>query len=120
MRIVIISLAVFVLAIEVFAHNATVPQTQAMLRGQITDELGGLIAGATITLVDSKGVEKTTTSNREGVYVINGLAPGKYTLRISAIGFAFFDGTNFISDGDENVAEAVEFGPGFGFRGLDH
>lgn len=91
MRIVIISLAVFVCAIAAFAHNAPTPQTQATLRGQITDELGGLIPGASVTLVDSKGVEKTTTSTREGGYVISGLAPGQYSMRVSATGFGLYE-----------------------------
>ncbi len=91
MRIVIISLALFFVAIEISAHNGLTPQAQATLRGQITDELGGLIAGASITLVDSNGVEKTTTSTREGIYVISGLAPGKYTLRIKATGFDMYE-----------------------------
>lgn len=91
MRIACISLALCVLAMEAFAYSGPTPPTEATLRGQITDELGGLIPGAVITLVDAKGVEKTTTTTREGVYVINGLAPGKYTLRVSAPGFALYE-----------------------------
>ena len=90
MRIAIITLGLFILASDVFALGPT-PQTQTTLRGQITDELGGLIVGATITLADAKGVEKTTTSSRDGTYEISGLAPGNYTLRISATGFASYE-----------------------------
>lgn len=90
MRIATIILGLFILASEVFALGPT-PQTQATLRGQVTDELAGLIVGASITLADAKGVEKTTTSTRDGTYAISGLAPGKYTLRVSATGFALYE-----------------------------
>lgn len=63
-------------------------QGRGTLRGVINDEFGATIVGATVTLVDSAGVEKTTTTNGEGVYSFNGLAPGKYTLRASSTGFA--------------------------------
>ena len=61
------------------------------IRGQVTDELGGTIVGAIVTLVDSSGAQKTATTNEEGVYVFNGLAPGKYTVRVAQQGFAPFE-----------------------------
>jgi Carboxypeptidase regulatory-like domain/TonB dependent receptor-like, beta-barrel len=66
-------------------------QTRATLRGVIKDELGGTIVGATVTLTDAVGLEKTATTNGEGVYVFSGLAPGKYFLRAIATGFAATD-----------------------------
>ena len=52
------------------------------------DELGGAIVGATVTAIDGKGVEKTVVTNDGGSYTINGLAPGKYTVRAINAGFA--------------------------------
>src|SRR6266498_1606154 len=66
-------------------------QTRATLRGVIKDELGGTIVGATVTLTDAAGLEKTASTNGEGVYVFSGLAPGKYSLRATARGFAATD-----------------------------
>ena len=63
-------------------------QRAGSLRGQVLDELGGAIVGATITVIDSKGVEKTVVTNNAGTYTINGLAPGKYTVRAVNAGFA--------------------------------
>src|SRR6185312_13583761 len=68
-------------------------QSRGSLRGVIKDELGATIVGATVTLVDANGVEKTTTTNGEGAYVFNGLAPGKYVVRAAATGFANADET---------------------------
>src|ERR1043165_6017391 len=61
------------------------------LRGQVLDELGGAIVGATVTAIDAKGTEKTVTTNNNGIYTINGLAPGKYTLRVVNSGFAIYE-----------------------------
>jgi hypothetical protein len=61
------------------------------LRGQVTDEQGGVISGATITLIDSNNVEKTTTTNDQGNYTFNNVAPGKYFLRAIASGFALYE-----------------------------
>ena len=57
------------------------------------DELGGAIVGASVTAIDAKGVEKTVVTNDGGSYTINGLAPGKYTVRAINAGFAMFENT---------------------------
>ena len=66
-------------------------QANAGLRGQVLDEFGGAIVGATITLIDAKGTEKSTTTNDQGNYSFTGLLPGKYTLRAINSGFAPFE-----------------------------
>jgi len=62
-------------------------QRPGALRGQVLDELGGAIIGASVTVIDSKGVEKSVVTNDGGSYVVNGLAPGKYTVRATNAGF---------------------------------
>lgn len=66
-------------------------QGKATLKGQISDEFGGVIVGATVTLTDAKGVTKTATTSGEGTYLISGLAPGKYAVQVVAAGFANYD-----------------------------
>ena len=63
-------------------------QVRGNLRGLITDELGAAIVGANVTLTDSTGSQKKTTTNDEGVYNFAGLAPGRYSLQAVAPGFA--------------------------------
>jgi hypothetical protein len=60
----------------------------ATLRGQVTDEFGGAVVGATVAVVNQSGVEKTVVTNNEGMYVVSGLVPGAYTVRATATGFA--------------------------------
>lgn len=66
-------------------------QSLATLRGRVADEFGGLVVGAVVTIADQNGVEKTATTDGEGKYVFAGLAPGRYTLRASASGFAPYE-----------------------------
>jgi len=66
-------------------------QSTGTLKGQVSDEFGGVIVGATVVAVNPSGAEKTVTTNGEGNFVFNGLAPGKYTIRVTAIGFANFE-----------------------------
>src|SRR5919206_3875650 len=63
-------------------------QRAGSLRGQVLDELGGAIVGASVTVIDGKGVEKSVVTNDGGNYTVNGLAPGKYTVRAINAGFA--------------------------------
>src|SRR5205085_1027404 len=61
------------------------------LRGQIMDEFGGVIVGATVTALDASGKERTATTDNDGNFTIAGLAPGKYILRAVAPGFALYE-----------------------------
>jgi hypothetical protein len=69
----------------------TAQQRNGSLKGQVLDELGGAIVGVTVTAIDAKGVEKTVTTNDGGSYTINGLAPGRYTVRAVNTGFAIYE-----------------------------
>src|SRR5882762_5719882 len=68
--------------------TASFGQGRANLRGQITDEFGAAIVGATVTLTDASGAQKTATTNADGNYSFSGLTPGKYKLHAIAVGFA--------------------------------
>ena len=63
--------------------------------GTVTDAQGAVIAGATVTLVDSKtSQEKTTTTNDRGVYLFAQVPPGQgYTLKFTAAGFETLEKT---------------------------
>src|SRR5919202_6148052 len=66
-------------------------QSLGTLRGQVKDELGGVIIGATVTATDAAGVEKTATTDEQGNYSFAGLPPGRYTVRINQGGFAPYE-----------------------------
>src|SRR5712691_8847138 len=68
--------------------TSTFAQARASVRGVISDEFGAAIVGATVSLTDASGAAKTATTNADGAYVFNGLAPGKYKIHAVATGFA--------------------------------
>ncbi|MGB8507560.1 MAG: carboxypeptidase regulatory-like domain-containing protein, partial [Pyrinomonadaceae bacterium] len=63
----------------------------ATVRGQVTDEFGGAIIGASVTVTDAAGTVKTATTDSEGNYALAGLVPGKYVVRAVAQGFSLFE-----------------------------
>ncbi|MDT7540893.1 MAG: hypothetical protein QOE33_797 [Acidobacteriota bacterium] len=66
-------------------------QPTGSLRGVVKDPAGGVVVGATVTLIDASGVEKTATTTQEGVYTFTGIAPGHYLIRAAQGGFAQFE-----------------------------
>lgn len=76
-----------ILCAQIFAAQ----QTAGVLRGQVTDQLGAVLVGATITVMDAKGAARSVNTNGEGGYLIGNLLPGRYTLRASATGFAVYE-----------------------------
>ena len=85
---------IFIASLIVLLASALVAaqQNRGTLRGVVTDELGAVIVGASVTLTDTSGVAKKTTTTAEGVYNYAGLTPGKYSLQASAPGFAQSEG----------------------------
>src|SRR5258705_2580490 len=58
------------------------------LRGQVTDPSGAAVAGATVAGLPAEGASSTATTNRDGIFEVKPLAPGKYTLQGFAPRFA--------------------------------
>jgi hypothetical protein len=81
----------FALLLSLAIVPARAQQAPGTLRGQVTDEFGGVVVGATVTVVDAAGTEKTATTNGDGVYTVSGLVPGNYTVRAVASGFAQYE-----------------------------
>src|SRR6266567_6632679 len=75
-------------------HAGLAQQRAGSLRGQVTDELGALVVGATVTLTAADRTQKTATSNAEGNYAFNSITPGRYTVRVVAPGFSLYESTD--------------------------
>jgi hypothetical protein len=70
-------------------------QTTTSLGGRVTDASGAVIpgAGVKLTLV-ATGVSRSNTTTSSGEYQFSQLAPGRYTLDVTAAGFGSVEKTN--------------------------
>src|SRR5712664_1397655 len=64
------------------------------LRGQVTDPSGSTIANATVIVTTSTGGAITAATNRDGIYELKNLAPGKYDVKVISEGFAALETSN--------------------------
>ena len=75
---------ILVLATNVFA------QSPSSITGTVTDERGGKVSGAKVTLTFESGAELTTATNQAGSFEFTKLKPGSYLLKIENQGFSVF------------------------------
>jgi hypothetical protein len=67
-----------------FAFTYSLQAQTAALKGQVTDESGAVVPGATVTLTGPRGLIKTATAGVDGSYTFTGLPAGDYTLKAAA------------------------------------
>jgi outer membrane receptor protein involved in Fe transport len=78
--LVVGALVFFMFSVLAFGQAQT-----GTLRGTVTDPNGQVVAGATVTAKNqSTGFSTPATTNGDGQYVLQNLAPGKYTVTVEA------------------------------------
>jgi Carboxypeptidase regulatory-like domain len=83
------------------------------IRGIISDQTGGILAGArVIARNDATGVVLQTTTNSEGLYAFPRIIPGKYTVSVEVQGFKKQESSNIeVSIGKDAVID-IRLEPG--------
>ncbi|HEY6337687.1 MAG TPA: TonB-dependent receptor [Candidatus Sulfotelmatobacter sp.] len=82
--------ALWVFAVATLLGALAAGQT-SQLNGSVSDPSGAGVADATIRLTDAAtSLERTTTSNRSGLYQFLDVPPGSYRLEAAARGFAHY------------------------------
>src|SRR5215204_612557 len=79
------------LMLALCAAGAAAQQAGASLRGQVSDEFGGVIVGASVTVTDASGKAKSTVTDSDGAFNVPGLQPGRHSVRVFTTGFAPFE-----------------------------
>src|SRR6266446_1104539 len=83
-----------VVALLLASPRVLAQTANSTLRGQVTDPSGSTIANATVIVTTPTGGAITAGTNRDGIYELKNLAPGKYDVKVIAEGFAAFETSN--------------------------
>ena len=85
---IICGLIAFALTLTLFSISIFAQHSSGELRGRVTDEFGGLIVGANVSLTDAGGAVKMFVTSSEGSYLFSNLLPGRYVVRVEARAFS--------------------------------
>jgi hypothetical protein len=86
-------------------------RAQADLFGVVADaETAAPVAGATVALVDTTGAVQGRAAGTAGQFAFRGLAPGRYLLRVTAIGYRPSSDTLALAAGDRRDL-AIDLAP---------
>src|SRR3984893_12045383 len=83
------------------------------ITGTVTDPSGGVVSGATVTIVDiDRGVTTNLVTNDSGDYNAPTLNPGKYKARAEAKGFKAVERQNVVLEVGKEIRVDVSLVPG--------
>ena len=78
----------FLVAAVLFSAAPVLAQTTATLTGRVVDQQGGVLPGASLTLVNViTGFERSLTADDDATFRIANIPPQTYTLRVAFPGF---------------------------------
>src|SRR5262249_49628618 len=84
-------------AVLLFAVPASPQGNLGRMSGVVTDQSGGVITGAKVTVLDvQRGVSKNLVTDNGGQYIATGLIPGPYEVTVEAMGFSTFNRKNIL------------------------
>jgi hypothetical protein len=88
-----------------FLTTAYAQSATATLSGTVEDEKKAVVPGANVTVMNTAtGLQRQTTTNGEGYFVVPLLFPSTYQLRVECTGFALVDIQNVVLNvGDQKV-----------------
>jgi hypothetical protein len=87
--------------------------TAGRILGTVTDQSGGAIAGATVTVTDvDRNVPRTLITDQSGEYSAPNLLPGSYKVRGEAKGFKAFERSGVILQVNGEIRVDLQMQPG--------
>src|SRR5467141_1952368 len=102
------TMGVLLLCLPLFSQGSS-----GRILGTVTDQSGGVVAGATVTITDTeRGVSKTLVTNEPGEYNAPTLNPGTYKVRVEAKGFKTVERQNVVLEVGKEVRVDVSLAPG--------
>ncbi|HWF38127.1 MAG TPA: TonB-dependent receptor [Candidatus Acidoferrales bacterium] len=81
--------------------------------GAVTDQSGGSIVGATVTILDvERGVSRPLTTDSAGQYSAPSLIPGTYTIRVEFMGFKVVERADVVVGVGRDIRVDIALQPG--------
>jgi Carboxypeptidase regulatory-like domain len=108
LQFVLLVLALLFASVRVLSQANT-----GRILGSITDQTGGAISGATVTITDTeRGTTRTLTTDESGSYNAPSLIPGTYTVRAEYKGFKSIERQNIVLEVGKEGRVDLELQPG--------
>jgi hypothetical protein len=102
------SVAILLLSLSAFSQG-----NAGRILGAVTDQSGGVIAGATVTVIDTqRGVTRTLTTDQAGEYNASNLLPGTYMVRAESQGFRTVERQNVVLEVNSELRIDLTLQPG--------
>ena len=102
-----------ILAVLLFTFPLFSQANFGRILGTVTDQTGAVIAGATVSVIDTeRGLARTLTTDDAGEYNAPTLTPGTYTVRVEAKGFKGLDRQNIVLEVGKEIRVDLTPQPG--------
>lgn len=89
--------------VVIASTSASAQGKSAEITGTVTDQTGAVLPGAIVTVTSTAGLKQTFTSNDQGRYSATNLAPGTYSVTVSAPKFKDFHTENLTLAAGDNI-----------------
>ena len=101
------------LVVMLMGVSASAQLNYGRIYGAITDQTGGALAGATVTVVDvSRGISRPLTADDAGEYSAPSLLPGTYSARAEAAGFKAAEHAGIVVEVGQDLRVDLSLQPG--------
>src|SRR5207302_2425910 len=86
-----------ILGVLLFSLSLFAQGNFGRILGTVTDQSGGVVSGATVSIIDKdRGVARTLSTDDAGEYNAPTLIPGTYSVRVEANGFKRMERQNVV------------------------
>lgn len=98
----------FLLCVSLFGQGSA-----GSIAGTVTDQSGGALAGAMVTVTDvDRGINRTLTTDASGAYSAPNLTPGNYKVRAEFKGFKTVERQNIQLEVERELRVDLSLAPG--------
>src|SRR6266849_4439503 len=102
-----------ILGVLLFSLSLFAQANFGRILGTVTDQTGGVLAGATVSIIDTqRGLARTLTTDQAGEYNAPTLTPSTYTVRVEASGFKMLDRQNVLLEVGKEIRVDLTPEPG--------